>query len=114
MRPFSPELLAVLGSGVLALVGSAVRLGIWLERMDNVKHGLTVEVRNLRDNHNQRFDSLEVRLASIDRQLASNDDRHAKSERFQGGVESTLLAHEQRIESVERSVLTGAAPRVAA
>jgi len=112
MRPLSTELLGLIATITFTLLATVFRMGVRRERVDNIKHGLTLEVRNLRDNNSQRFDRIELRLSSIEGQLAAIQDRRAGDERWQGGVESTLDAQEQRLAQVERAVVI-AAPRVA-
>ena len=105
MRPISPDLVALAFAGLGALFTAAVQLGIWRERVSNIKHGLALEVRNLRDNNTQRFDALDSEIAGMRRQLAAAQEQRALTERWQGGVDSRLQAQEQRLEQVERAVM---------
>jgi len=97
----NPELLGVAITTVITLGALLFRMGVRRERVDNIKHGLTLEVRSLRENNSQRFDRVELRLSSMDRQLTAIQDRHAENERWQGGVDRRLEAQDSRIARLE-------------
>ena len=105
MRPISPELATLAFAALGALFTAGVQLGIWRERVNNIKHGLALEVRNLRENNNQRFDALDSEVAAMRQQLATAQDQRALTEHWKGGVDSKLQAQEQRLEQVERAVV---------
>jgi hypothetical protein len=106
MRNVSPELMGLILTSSFTLLASVYHLGVRRERVDNIKHGLTLEVRNLRESNNQRFDRIELRLTSIEGQLAAIQERHATNERWQGAVDTKLEAQDGRIARLEHAGAT--------
>jgi hypothetical protein len=103
MRPLSPELIGIMITSSLTLLASVFHMGVRRERVDNIKQGLTLEIRNLRENFTQHFDRIELRLASIERQLDVMQEQRAASERWQGAIETRLDGHERSIDRIEHA-----------
>ena len=102
--PFgTPETVGLVLTSTFTLLAAVFHMGVRRERVDNIKHGLTLEVRNLKDSNNQRFDRVELRLSSIDRQLAAIQEQRAASERWQGTVDTKLDSQSSRIERLEQA-----------
>ena len=101
MRTLSPDMLGLLVSMALTFGALLYRAGKRQAHLDNMKSSLTLEVRTLRDNHNQRFDRVDQRFDSTDQQLAAMQEQRAASEHWKGRVESTLSGHEQRLAQLE-------------
>lgn len=113
MRPLNLEFWAVAIPTAFAVASLLVRMGRRRERVDNMKRGFAADIRNLRDNLNQRFDALESGLADVRTQVFALRDLFFGSERRQGGVEGTLQSQGQRIDQLERTVLGVASSRIA-
>ena len=105
MRSLSPELFGVLLTTGITIIAAFYHMGIRRAQAESTKQGLTLELRNVRENTNQGFGRIEARLGGIEAQLSAMDNRRAESERWQGGVESTLEAQEQRLERLERNAV---------
>ena len=103
MRNLSAETVGLILTSSVTLIAGLYHLVVRQVRADNIKQGLTLELRSFRENNNQRFDRVELRLASIEGQLAGIQERHATNERWQGAVDTRLQAQEGRIARLERA-----------
>ena len=103
MRPLPPKLIGLLVTSSFTLLARVSHLGVRRERVDNIKHGLMLEVRNLRENHSQRFDRIALRLSSIEGQRAVIQERRAVDGRWQGAVDTKLDAQDGRIARLEQA-----------
>jgi hypothetical protein len=108
--------LTILFGGSLA--GFIYKFGFVRAEMQHARRDVAAQLTKIageakeRDEESRRrIDALEAvirdRFDRLDRAVAALADSRIESERWEGGVESTLEAHDQRLEQVERAVMTG-------
>jgi hypothetical protein len=86
------------------LTTSVYRLGMWRQEMHNTKHDVGAEIARYREETRRDFARLHERLGSVDRHVAQASELRVDTERWRARTDTTVRAHEQRIERVESVV----------
>ena len=94
----------VFGGG---LAGFIYKFALTRAEMQHAKRDVAGQLAQLRQEMRERFDR-------VDRDIGSLLESRIEAEHWHGVLESTVDAHAQRLDQVERALLSGAGSRVSA